>query len=153
MANQHTSGTASLTTVQRFWSKIEFTDACWLWTAGLFANGYGAFRSGTKHVKVHRYAYEFCVGPIPEGLDLDHLCHNEDQSCAGGPTCLHRSCVHPGHLEPATRSENCRRGNTGLNHSSKTECPQGHPYDEQNTAIYNGHRYCKTCQRERRRSR
>ena len=135
MANQHTSGTASLTTVQRFWSKIEFTDTCWLWTAGLFANGYGAFRSGTKHVKAHRYAYEFCVGPIPEGLTIDHLCRT-------------RSCVLSDHLEPVTHQVNILRGEgIAARHARQTHCKRGHEFTPENTYINAKRRFCRRCLR------
>jgi hypothetical protein len=50
------------------------------------------------------------VGPIPEGMDIDHRCHNADPACSRGPTCVHRLCVNPDHLEPTTRSLNLRRG-------------------------------------------
>ena len=57
----------------------------------------------------HVVAYEFTVGPVPDGLDLDHMCHNADPTCPGGRACLHRRCCNPGHLLPSTRSENMTR--------------------------------------------
>lgn len=72
---------------------------CWLWRhAG--GVGYGTARVGGRTVNAHRLAYEAFVGPVPEGLELDHLCRV-------------RRCVNPNHLEPVTRSENMRRGSRG----------------------------------------
>ena len=72
-------------------------------------------------------------GPIPEGLDLDHLCRN-------------RWCVNPEHVEPVTRRENLIRGQTTIAQNvSKTHCPAGHAYDETNTYYYRGMRQCRIC--------
>jgi hypothetical protein len=81
---------------ERFWAKVEITDTCWLWIAGTTHDGYGHFWIGETHVGAHRYAYELLVGPIPAGLDLDHIC------------CVTR-CVRPDHLRPMTREANVSR--------------------------------------------
>lgn len=75
----------------RFWSKVERPtgDGCWNWTAAKFDRGYGAFGRWLAH----RVSYEMCIGPIPEGMVIDHICHNT-------------SCVNPLHLRTATRSQN-----------------------------------------------
>lgn len=117
----------------RFWSKVDKTPTCWLFT-GALAGGYGRFYLAGGLVPAHRYAYELLVGPIPEGLQLDHLCRV-------------RNCVNPGHLEPVTQRENLLRG-TGpsARHARAAQCPQGHPYDAANTyTAPNGHRHCRTC--------
>lgn len=121
----------------RFWAKVDRSDesGCWLWTAHTAA-GYGRFRMNRPRrvACAHRVAYELVVGPIPEGLDLDHLCRN-------------RGCVNPAHLEPVTRGENVRRGAKGR---LVTHCPQGHEYDGPNTYVDpKGLRHCRACRRER----
>lgn len=82
----------------RFWTKVHLPsdDGCWVWTASQNGTGYGALTIAGARKLAHRLAYAHLVGPIPDGLDLDHLCRN-------------RMCVNPAHLEPVTRRENLRR--------------------------------------------
>ena len=79
----------------RFWSQVNKAGDCWEWTGSL-RRGYGRFKTGRTSVTAHRFSYEHMVGPIPEGLELDHLCRNT-------------ACVRPDHLEPVTRLVNVRR--------------------------------------------
>lgn len=135
----------------RFWSKVnkQAPDGCWLWTGSPGRWGYAQVRMGGRAggmVLVHRWAYENLVGPIPAGLELDHRCHTDDPTCAGGP-CRHRLCVNPEHLEPVTEQENARRSRSasGVN-SRKTHCIHGHAFDEKNTLITpKGNRSCRAC--------
>lgn len=69
---------------------------CWLWKGVLTENGYGRHKRGLKHVRVHKLYYEKYVGPVPDKLELDHLCHV-------------RHCVNPDHLEPVTHTVNMQR--------------------------------------------
>ena len=119
---------------ERFWEKVERTTSCWLWTGKLNPNGYAQFMVVGRYQNVHRFAYELLVGPIPQGLTIDHLCRV-------------RHCVNPAHLEPVTIRENVLRGE-GLTASfaRKTHCPQGHSYDLLNTHFNSaGGRECRHC--------
>jgi hypothetical protein len=121
---------------KRFWAKVNKTDSCWLWTGALDFAGYGRFNMSGGMKSAHRLAYEWLVGPIPEGLQLDHLCRVTN-------------CVRPSHLDPVTARENGRRGVKGV---LTTHCPIGHPYNEENTRITpRGWRICRTCHRDRKR--
>lgn len=124
---------------ERFWSKVVKTEGCWEWNAGLDHHGYGAFFLNGGMKKAHRVAYEWEVGSIPGGLDLDHLCRN-------------RKCVKPEHLDPVTRRENLDRGEgsavTKARHAAKTHCPRGHPYSGENLRMKGKNRLCRTCGRE-----
>lgn len=87
-------------------------NGCWVWLWYIDERGYARIRQGKGTARAHRVYYERKHGPIPDGLVIDHRCHNEDTSCAGGPTCPHRRCVNPDHLEPVTGLVNARRGRT-----------------------------------------
>lgn len=130
-----------MTLEERFWSKVEKTDACWLWKGAKTSGGYGqlfkkkiAGRSW-KYV-AHRLSYEMHIGPIPEGLQLDHLCR------------VH-ACVNPAHLEPVTQKENGLRGiSIFAENARKTHCSKGHPYSGENLVKRQKGRQCRTCNRE-----
>lgn len=68
-------------------------------------------RPNGKLIAAHRWAYEQTFGPIPEGMDIDHKCHNEDMNCLGGEGCYHRPCVNPKHLTARARRANLAEGN------------------------------------------
>lgn len=140
--------------VLRFWPKVTKTETCWLWNAGCFNNGYSSMNVDGKRIGAHRFAYEILVGPIPPGLTVDHLCHNEAAArgeCAGGVTCRHRRCVNPAHLEAVTSRVNLLRatGAIAVINLAKTECPRGHPYSDTNTYEWRGHRGCRICKYNR----
>lgn len=97
---------------ERVWAAVDKRGPgeCWPWTAFVGQRGYGQFpQSRTSSIQAHRIVYQLSVGPIPDDLELDHVCHNRDLSCPGGRTCSHRRCVNPAHLEPVTGEENTRR--------------------------------------------
>lgn len=131
--------------VERFWIKVAKggPGECWLWTSTTGGNGkYGQFSVNGRFMAAHRFAYELLVGPIPEGLDLDHV-------KARG--CRSTLCVNPAHLEPVTRRENLLRGDTFIaENAAKTHCPQGHPLAGGNLLASNlGRRQCRTCKQAR----
>jgi len=133
-------GRTPLPPEERFWAKVDKTETCWLWMGGR-NNGYGYFRlggTGGPRAYAHRFAYEQLIGPVPDGLQLDHLCRV-------------RHCVNPAHLEPVTSRENCLRGESlQAANAQKTHCPKGHLYDAANTWITaEGWRACRTCQNAR----
>lgn len=80
---------ATKTPQERFWEKVDKTGECWLWQGYISHNGYGRFAPSDTIYQAHRLAYEWCVGPIPEGIQIDHICHV-------------RNCVNPEHLRLAT---------------------------------------------------
>jgi hypothetical protein len=130
----------------------EPNSGCWLWTGAAGGNGYGFYKAKGIGMVAHRWAYTLLRGPIPTGLELDHLCRV-------------RYCVNPAHLEPVTRSENARRGMTGRDPGAAerlrngieairrkwaavAHCSRGHAFDEINT-LWRGkdkrQRDCKEC--------
>ncbi len=122
----------------RFWPKVdrEADGGHWIWTGAHDHHGYGRIQRGGRAggiLKAHRVAYELVVGPIPEGLEIDHLCRVS-------------SCVNPAHLESVTHLTNMRRGI-----AARATCRQGHPWTPENTAIVPGRgtRLCRTCSRAR----
>ena len=116
----------------RLWERVERRGDCWEWTGPCTEGGYGLIGAGGRHsplLRTHRVAYELMVGPIPEGLHIDHLCRN-------------RRCCNPAHLEPVTQAENNRRA--AANH---THCPRGHELPPK-TPPGVRRPQCRTCKRE-----
>lgn len=136
----------------RFWSYVKRTDSCWIWIGYRTRDGYGRFKAGGRTFQAYRWIYEKLVGPIPEGLQIDHVCHTEDPECAGGWSCPHRACVNPDHMEPVTRKENTLRGRSfSAENATKTHCKRGHPYGESPYVDSFGSRHCSECRRIRQR--
>ena len=125
------------TSSQRFCEHLKAEGECIIWTGQRTRYGYGVIAiesgKGGRKMAAHKYSWEKAIGPVPAGLELDHLCRN-------------KLCVNVRHLEPVTHTENVRRGRRLITH-----CPEGHPYDEANTSLYHSptgvHRFCKACKR------
>ena len=133
-------------TPESVWESLDMgtPDECWPWTLSVDSGGYGRLWFGGRTHAAHRVAYELTFKPIPEGLEIDHTCHNEDPTCPGGPGCPHRRCCNPWHLEPVTPKQNGDRSR--LTPQARTHCPHGHPYEGSNLMIlWNGGRACRTC--------
>lgn len=130
-----------LTMEERFLVQMQKTDGgCWLWTGFVGENGYGTFAFSAS---AHRWSYQHFVGPISEGHQVDHTCHNADLSCRGlGPACPHRRCVNPAHLEAVLPSVNIKRAL-----GERTHCINGHELTPENTRLrsYRTTRECRTC--------
>ncbi len=161
----------------RFWGKVRFSlelYGCWVWTAVKNKGGYGQFWDGKRQVLSYRWSYERARGPVPNGLQLDHLCRNP-------------SCIRPDHLEAVTQQVNSKRGvhpwkkcphgdsykyaksrvcrvcnsqnrkailratkpEGWVPFARKTHCPAGHEYTPENIYMDNGTRKCRICVRAR----
>ena len=116
-------------------------DGCHIFTGALTAAGYGVVGLGGRSAGVgytHRLIYEAVVGPIPDGLHIDHLCRV-------------RACCNPDHLEAVTQAENNRRA-AADNKAARTTCSRGHEWTPENTLTTKTQRYCRTCRNARARA-
>lgn len=109
---------------------------CWIWIGARAGKNYGVVTHDGKQRYAHTVVYTLLVGPIPEGLEPDHLCR---LSC----------CTNPDHIEPVTHAENMRRS-TAVQRmrewaSAIMHCPSGHGYTPENTYVNNGKRSCRKC--------
>lgn len=113
----------------RLWPKVVWqSNGCWYWTGSKADGGYGVICVNGVQRLVHRVAYELVKGPIPKGMEIDHLCRN-------------RICCHPSHLEVVTRAENIKRAN-----EARTTCSRGHLINELNMYYtLSGLRRCRKC--------
>jgi hypothetical protein len=125
--------------IARFWSKVDRRDdaeECWPWLASVQVarGGYGQFRVRPRTLRAHVIAYTLLVGPVPEGMVLDHLCRNPP-------------CVNPAHLEPVTQGTNSRRGMAPTVIAFREgRCMKGHPMTPDNIAVKpDGDRRCRVC--------
>ena len=120
-----------------FWDKVAIDPnpyECWLWEGTTKPNGYPLVWDGASQKYAHRVAYTLSNGPITPGMAVDHMCRTP-------------LCVNPKHLQVTTRE-----ANTDFN-ASKTHCPEGHPYDGDNTySKPTGGRLCRSCRRTKSRA-
>jgi HNH endonuclease len=116
--------------VRRFEERIiKDENGCWIWQGKVSPWGRAVFKVNAQTVYVHKWAYEYYRGPVPDGLVLDHLCKTP-------------ICVNPDHMEAVTVLENNRR--------ARTHCFRGHPFDDKNTILKkDGKRLCRICEGER----
>ena len=129
----------SSTLLERFDAKWipDYWTGCHVWTAARAGGGYGTFAvEHGRMVPAHRVAYMLRHGPIPDGLELDHLCRV-------------RHCVNPEHLEAVTHRENMRRG-VSPSRPDMIHCSRGHAFDAANTYIWagDGRRRCLICRHD-----
>lgn len=110
------------------------TTPCWVSDRTAQPNGYTKMNAWGKVRLTHRVAYEAYIGPIPTGMQIDHLCGV-------------RACCNPAHLEPVDCRTNLLRGDTiTARQVLATHCPVGHPYDAPNTYLDpRGKRGCRAC--------
>jgi hypothetical protein len=128
--------------------RIDYNGAggCWIFSGTITPNGYGqVYHNGNTHALAHRVVFEAVVGPIPEGLVIDHICRV-------------RHCVNPEHLEPVTQRENLLRGQgAAAKNAARTHCQRGHEFTPENTFTYSTQpaylRGCRTCRRDNDRAR
>jgi hypothetical protein len=125
----------------RLWRHVQKSEGCWMWTGPTDGGRYPYPRASVPSIGVvgaHRAVYELLVGPIPDGLTLDHLCR-------------HPMCVRPDHMEPVTLRENVLRGNgPPARNARKTVCKWGHPLIPGTYYVAgDGQRLCKECRRLR----
>lgn len=125
----------------RLFPRIDAGGDCWLWIGALQREGYGAINLGRPRrvARVHRVVWELLVGPIPDGLTLDHLCRV-------------RRCCNPDHLEPVTLAENVARGSRRAGLARQAKCRRaGHPLTPENLAPNGrgrGRGICRECKNE-----
>ncbi len=123
-------------------------DGCILHTNKPDWYGYPKVTYEGRTTSAHLAVWKHFVGPLRQGYQIDHICHDPDV-CTAGDKCLHRRCVNISHLKMVPALENSMRSNSpsALN-SRKTHCKRGHPFDEENTyLIPSGGRACRACSR------
>lgn len=132
-------GTIIADPVERFWSKVDKTEGCWYWRGSRRRRGgYGSMFFEGRIWSAHRLSYTWFVGPIPDGLVLDHVCREP-------------ACVRPDHLEPVTVAVNSSRA---ASHRGSRRCRQGHEMTGENRVVRSdGGTHCRECANEAQRLR
>lgn len=105
---------------------------CRIYTGVIQSNGYGQFHLNGRREYAHRASYILFVGPIPDGLHIDHTCRN-------------RACIEPSHLEAVTQEVNNQRAAAA---NQRDHCRRGHPLEDAYRRS-NGRPTCRTCALER----
>lgn len=129
---------------------LGYVTPCLIWQDGQDAYGYPSVQVNGRWPKAFRVMYEALIGPIPDGLVLDHLCHTADPTCSG--RCAHRLCIEPTHGDPITRGLNTVRGHHPRGPRPEAErftCPSGHT----KTRRESGALVCHVCDADRARAR
>lgn len=112
----------------RFMDRVSIAvNGCWVWDHVSPSARYGVMYAEGRKQLAHRVSYELFVGPLQEGLVIDHLCANTH-------------CVNPRHLQQVTQQVNVAR-----HHDKQTQCKRGHPYTEESTLIRGNTRHCRPC--------
>jgi hypothetical protein len=137
------------TQLERIVSRFEVQEnGCWHHPSVPTAKGYAQTKYGwpaAKSVLIHRLSWMYYKGEIPEGMVVDHLCHNPAE-CEGGNNCPHRRCVNPEHLTLVTQLENTLR--SVRIYEYRTECVNGHSTKDNIGKTISGRRYCIPCNKE-----
>lgn len=128
--------------ILRLWDKLDYTDpaGCLRFTGAVDSSGYGSIKHAGRTRSAHRVAFEFEYGPVPDALELDHLCRN-------------RRCCNAEHLEPVTHQINVDRGRRGKGYGprERTHCAHGHAFTPDNTIVTPTQRRCRICERAKHR--
>lgn len=124
----------------KFLDRIVTDGECIIFTGTKSPQGYGSFQSANRvRMQAHRISYQVFVGPLIDGLVIDHICRN-------------RLCVRPDHLRQVTHQVNILAGvGATAVHAKKTHCVNGHEYTTENTHRTRHGRACKICRKEKKR--
>lgn len=133
--------------MENFLRKVVEGPECYGWDGAKTRGGYAIFAWRGRKGLAHVFIYEETFGPVPEGWDVDHLCHTRE--CKLGDLCPHRACTRVDHLKAVPHKENVRRGRTGQHWREREHCKNGHPFDETNSMWTSaGWRLCRECHRQ-----
>lgn len=127
--------------MRRLWERIKADCGCWEWQGALNNKGYGVIGDNYKVVYVHRVAFEQVFGPIPHGMELDHLCRNT-------------KCANPYHMDVVTHRTNILRGTSPMSVQARaTHCMWGHELiGDAFWTDKRGRRHCLTCDYRRKKA-
>jgi hypothetical protein len=115
--------------IDRFWSRVDKSDECWLWTGAVSHSGYGIIGVQSKHVSTHRFSYHIAYGDIPNGMVVCHSCDN-------------KLCVNPDHLFAGTQKQNIEDAMRKMRHVHGEKVGISKLTDKLVIAIRHEYRYC-----------